>query len=110
MSLNKALQAMLRRHGRPVRYLADNLPVVTTALITPCSGGESAAFHADAAGITTENRYVYISVSDYKPPAMGSRMHSGGDVYLVEQSGSVCAGGAIDYVWALLQQTEEAEP
>ena len=109
MSLNRALQTMLRHYGKPVRYLADNLPVITTALITPCSGGESSALRADSAGVKAENRYVYISAPGHTPPAVGSRLHSGGDVYLVEQGGAVRAGGAIEYIWALLQQTEEVD-
>lgn len=107
MSLNKALQTMLRRHGRPVRYRVDNRMAVTTALITPCDGA-SGTIQADAVGIPEENRYVYISVSQNSPPAMGTTVYSAGNEYLVEQSGSVQAGGAIDYIWALLVLSKEA--
>ena len=71
MSLNKALQAMLRHHGRPVRYRSDNRMAVTTALITPCSGVPE-GLRADITGIPEENRYVYISVSSYRPPGMSA--------------------------------------
>ena len=108
MSLNKALQAMLRHHGRPVRYRSDNRMAVTTALITPCSGVPE-GLRADITGIPEENRYVYISVSSYRPPALGTTVYSGGNEYRVEQSGTVCAGEALDYVWALLVLTGEAE-
>lgn len=110
MSLNRALQAMLRHHGRPVRYLEDNETVMTAALLTPC-GIDTAGAKADAAGIPEENRYVYIAGPAYKPPATGTSVYSGGAAYLVEESGAVSAGGAIDYVWALLQRcgVEEAE-
>ena len=107
MSLNKALQTMLRRYGRPVRYREDNRMAVTTALITPCDGvpGE---VQADAVGIPEENRYVFITVFQNRPPAMGTSVYSAGNEYLVEQSGTVRAGGALDYVWALLVLSKEA--
>ena len=108
MSLNKALQTMLRRYGRPVRYKEDNRMAVTTALITPCTGSP-AGLRADVTGFSEENRFVYISVSQNRPPAMGSIVYSGGNEYRVEQSGTVKAGGAIDYVWALLMLHREAE-
>ncbi len=106
MSLNKALQIMLRRYGRPVRYREDNRTAVTTALITPCTAAPD-GLRADITGLLEENRFVYISVSD-TPPAMGTAIYSGGKKYRVEQSGAVRAGGAIEYVWALLVLYEEA--
>ena len=107
MSLNKVLQTMLRRYGRPVRYREDNRMAVTTALITPCTGSP-AVLRAGVAGFSEENRFIYISVSGSRPPAMGTTVYSGGNEYRVEQSGAVKAGGAIDYVWALLMLYKEA--
>ena len=58
-------------------------------------------------GTPQENRYVYISVSGKRPPAAGTMLYSGGASYLVEESGAVSAGKAIEYVWALLREAEE---
>lgn len=108
MSLNRALQQMLRQKGRPVRYREDNRVAVTTALLTPCTG-PSASFHAETFGVPEENRFVYISASPDRPPAPGTRVVSGGSAYLVERSGAVRVDGALEYAWALLVRCGEAE-
>ena len=107
MSLNKALHAMLARSGKPVHYREDNRMKTSSGLITPCTGNEIAGIRPGLYGTPQENRYVYISVSGKRPPAAGTMLYSGGASYLVEESGAVSAGKAIEYVWALLRETEE---
>jgi len=107
MSLNRALLTFLRRRGRRVRYRHGDRIAETNAWITPCADLPE-TLSADLTGLTVENRYIYLSTASFRPPTLGSFVDCGGEVYRVEQSGSVFTGNAFDYVWALLVKEETA--
>ena len=107
MSLNRALLTFLRRRGRRVRYRCGDRIAVTNAWITPCADLPE-TLSADFTGLNAENRYVYLSTATFEAPPLGTLVDCGGEVFRVEQSGSVFTGNAFDYVWALLIKEEAA--
>ena len=105
MSLNRALEMMLRRSGRPVRYREGDRTVLARAWITPCTASRS-VLQLDVTGVQEENRFIYLSASGVRAPSVGTELSAGDGRYRVEQSGLVRTG-ALDYNWAILVREEE---